>query len=488
MSELSASTLLPGAEAFLTPAESPKRQRAQRRLMNRFALMLADIVAIQAGTVLASFGVQLVQGKMMSGMLWTPLLGAAAALAVLAPAAVLGLHDAVGVTPLERFRLRVYVGAILPWPSLALVGLMQSVTIEVAVILGISALLYVPLALLTEASIRQMLLARSAWGADVLLIGSGEVAERVASDLLAHPEAGMRPIGYCGDPTPPEICLRLPRLAAFGDVDSLANIADIAVVVPSPKVSRIDLAQLPFDRIIIVPDLDNIPVSRARTLVLGGSTAIDFTNPAQIRANLVGKRLLDLVVAAPALLIALPLILGTALAIRILSPGPAFYVQSRIGWRGRPVAIFKLRSMYHDADRRLEALLRNDPAARQQWDTYVKLSRDPRVLSVIGSFIRRTSIDELPQLWNVVRGDISLVGPRPFPAYHVEKFGPEFQKLRCSVRPGLTGLWQVSMRNCADLRQQEAIDTFYIRNWSLWLDLYIVFRTLPAMLSGRGAR
>ena len=450
--------------------------------------MLADIVAIEAATVLASLGLGLLEGALTEAMLWTPLLGAATALAVLAPAAVLGLHDAAGLTPLERFRMRVYVGAILPWPSLALIGLVQPVTIEIVLMVAAAALFYVPLALLTEASVRQMLLARSAWGADVLLVGTGRPPNASRAIFSPIPRPACAPSAIAATPRIQKYSSMLPRLGSLADVESLADIADIAVVALPPKAGMIDLAQLPFDRIVMVPDIENIPSARVRTLALGGTAAIDFTNPARVRAHHLAKRLLDLLIAGPALLIALPLILCTALAIRLLSPGPAFYVQNRVGWGGRPVAIFKLRSMYRDADRRLEELLRNDPVARQQWDTYVKLSRDPRVLSVIGSFIRRTSIDELPQLWNVVRGDISLVGPRPFPAYHVEKFGPEFQKLRCSVRPGLTGLWQVSVRNGANLRQQEAIDTFYIRNWSLWLDLYIVFRTLPAVLSGRGAR
>jgi Undecaprenyl-phosphate galactose phosphotransferase WbaP len=500
MSELSTSTLLPAAEVVLAPeagqasaarlalSERSRKRRAQRRLMSRLALMMADVVVIQAAMVLAGLELVLLQGSPTSGSPWSPVLGAAVALAALVPSAALGLHDAAGLSPLERFRMRVYVAAMLPWLGLALVSLVQPVTLEVITLLGATALLSVPLALLAEAYVRQMLIARSAWGADVLVIGSGAAAKRIASDLLAHPETGLRPIGYCGDPSGAETSPQIPRMGSLADLEITAGTADIGVVVLSSEVRGLDFARLPFDRIIIVPNDSDIPAVGAKTRALGGVAGFDLANPARANSNQFGKRVLDLLVAVPALLVALPVILCTALAIRLISPGPAFYVQHRVGWKGRSIPIFKLRSMYRDADRRLEELLRNDPAARKEWDTHVKLSRDPRILPIIGNFIRKTSIDELPQLWNVVRGDISLVGPRPFPAYHVEKFRPEFQRLRCSVRPGLTGLWQVSIRNGADLRQQEEIDTFYIRNWSLWLDFYIVFRTLPAVLSARGAR
>ena len=488
MSQSSISTSRPGLGTGFGPAKARELWRSRRAGVVALGLGAADIVVAQASLLLANLGIWVFQGVPATGSLWPGGAGLAASLAVPLPAMAFGLYDTAGLSPLERFRLRIYVGVVLPWLALALIALLQPITPGLVLLVGIMPLFFVPMALGTDAALRKLLIAHSAWGADVILIGDGPVASRIAGDILAHPEMGLRPIGYCGEPGGPGISHSLPRLGTCAEAEGLGDLADIAVIAGSADALALDLSRLPFGRIMLIPDIPSIPAIRVRTRELGGIAGLDFTNPARDFTPHRVKRVLDLSIAVPALLVALPVILCTAILIRLLSPGPAFYTQQRVGWRGRPVAIFKLRSMYVDADRRLEELLRQDPAARQEWETYVKLSHDPRILPVIGNFIRRTSIDELPQLWNVVRGDISLVGPRPFPAYHVEKFGPEFQRLRSSVYPGLTGLWQVSDRTSADLRRQEEIDTYYIRNWSLWLDIYIVFRTLPAVLSTRGAR
>ncbi len=187
------------------------------------------------------------------------------------------------------------------------------------------------------------------------------------------------------------------------------------------------------------------------------------------------------------LLLVLPVIAAMLIAVKVIDPGPAFYRQKRMGEGGCPIPVFKVRSMYVDAEQRHQEYLSANPAAREEWQRFCKLKDDPRVLPSIGRFIRSNSLDELPQLWNVVRGDMSIVGPRPFPSYHLERFDEQFNRERQSVPPGLTGLWQVTSRSNGDLELQRSQDLFYIRNWSVWLDLYILLKTPLALLSRNGA-
>jgi len=199
------------------------------------------------------------------------------------------------------------------------------------------------------------------------------------------------------------------------------------------------------------------------------------------------KRVLDFVGAIIALIFVSPIFLGVAVMIYVLDGRPILFCQERGGVGGKRVRICKFRSMYRDAQHKLDEMLAADPAARAEWDRHFKLRNDPRVLPKIGNIIRYTSIDELPQLWNVLKGDMSLVGPRPFPENHLAVFSPEFRSIRARVVPGLSGLWQVTLRSNGEICDQEHLDRAYVEGWSLWLDLYILFRTPIALISGHGA-
>jgi Undecaprenyl-phosphate galactose phosphotransferase WbaP len=175
-----------------------------------------------------------------------------------------------------------------------------------------------------------------------------------------------------------------------------------------------------------------------------------------------------------------------ALLIKIASPGPAIYRARRIGRHGRTIYVLKFRTMFVDADQKLEAILDENPELKREWLRKFKLSNDPRI-TPLGKILRRTSLDELPQLWNVLRGDMALVGPRPIVEQERELYGEHLADL-LAVQPGMTGLWQVSGRSNTTYAQRVALDMHYIENWSPWLDLLILGKTLGVVLKGTGAR
>lgn len=198
------------------------------------------------------------------------------------------------------------------------------------------------------------------------------------------------------------------------------------------------------------------------------------------------KRGFDLLFSLFALTIATPILFIIALIIKLSSRGKLIYSHERIGRGGRPFRCYKFRTMYADADQRLKDLLASDPTLKAEWERNFKLKNDPRV-TPFGAFLRKTSLDELPQFWNVLKGDLSVVGPRPVVREEVEKhFGEKASKI-LSIRPGLTGLWQVSGRSDISYQKRIALDEIYIDQRSLWLDITLIARTIPAMISSRGA-
>ncbi len=197
------------------------------------------------------------------------------------------------------------------------------------------------------------------------------------------------------------------------------------------------------------------------------------------------KRALDLALVVVFGTLWLPVIALIALAIKITSPGPVFYRQTRCGRGGGPFIAWKFRSMYANASELLEQCLDSDPSLREEWRQCRKLRQDPRI-TPLGRLLRRTSLDELPQLWNIVLGQMSFVGPRPIVSEEISRYGDGFA-LYAKVAPGLSGMWQVSGRNNLSYEQRVTLDLYYVRNWSVWLDLHILARTIRVVVLGDGA-
>jgi Undecaprenyl-phosphate galactose phosphotransferase WbaP len=197
------------------------------------------------------------------------------------------------------------------------------------------------------------------------------------------------------------------------------------------------------------------------------------------------KRTLDVLLSSLLLVTGAPLLAAIAAAIKLESRGPALYRQSRVGLGSGSFQVWKFRSMRPDADHVLSRYLEENPQLREEWERDHKLRNDPRITRV-GRFLRKTSLDELPQLFNVLRGEMSLVGPRPIVSGEIQKYGRSFTLYR-QVIPGLTGLWQVSGRNLTSYRERVELDDYYVRNWSPWLDVYLLARTVKVVITGYGA-
>lgn len=197
------------------------------------------------------------------------------------------------------------------------------------------------------------------------------------------------------------------------------------------------------------------------------------------------KRAFDIVVSLVALILLAPLILLFAILVRIQDGGQAFFSQDRYGLNGKTFSCFKLRSMGVDAAERLQRLLDEDPEIRREWQATQKLKNDPRI-TPLGRFLRKSSIDELPQLWNVLKGDMSIVGPRPIVKNEIQKYGDSY-RFYTAVRPGLTGLWQVEGRTETTYQERVAMDVRYVQTRTFLKDVWIVLKTIPAVLASRGA-
>ena len=320
-----------------------------------------------------------------------------------------------------------------------------------------------------------------------VLIGSGRAAERAMSALSDNAYVGLRLVGFFDREG-----RSLGKLKRLGDLRAVVDVARrigvrVLVACEDERIFRSQLSEYTkfFTHIEYLPSATVFPIFGSQTISLDGMGGVEMVNQGRMPLLRVEKWILDRTLSLLAFVLLSPLFVVISLAVRMTSPGPAFFRHRRLGRNGKPIRIWKFRTMYADAEARLESLLASDPALKAEFEANFKLKRDPRV-TPFGKFLRKTSLDEIPQLFNVLTGEMALVGPRPIVEKEVAYYGESYGVFS-SVKPGITGLWQATGRSETDYDRRVALDVQYVLNWSPWLDIWILIRTVFAVFFMRGA-
>jgi Undecaprenyl-phosphate galactose phosphotransferase WbaP len=339
--------------------------------------------------------------------------------------------------------------------------------------------------------VRSLLSRRSWWGYPVMILGAGRTGEQIVDILRRKPELGLKPVAILDDDakTLENFPFRLPLMDTIESAAGLSEQYGIRyAIVAMPEMPREEMTKLLerygqiFPELLVIPDLFEFSSLWVVAKDLGGVLGFEVRQRLLSPSALLAKRILDLMVALMAGVLFLIPIAVVALLTWLDSPGPILFTQDRPGMGGKIFKILKFRTMYMDAEERFKHL---SPEQKEEFTTYGKIKDDPRITRV-GRWVRKFSLDELPQLWNVYKGEMSLVGPRPYLKSQVAQMkGAEDLILR--VPPGVTGMWQTSGRSTVTFEERVAMDNYYVRNWSVSLDIYLLAQTFKVILSKEGA-
>jgi Undecaprenyl-phosphate galactose phosphotransferase WbaP len=345
---------------------------------------------------------------------------------------------------------------------------------------------------LFRAFTRGWLSRKSWWGSPVAILGYGSTGKLVVQKLRENPGLGLRPFAVLDDDA-----------QKLGDLDvfvsgPLSECRDIAAnhklcygIVCMPQISRDELLALLarygqcFGHLLVIPNLIGMTSLGISARNIGGIVGLEVRQELLRPTSRMMKRALDLAITLLVAPVLIPVVALAAFLVFLDGPGPVFYKCGRVGLGGRNFKAWKIRSMVHNGDCVLHDYLQKHPDERRHWNDTQKLRRDPRITR-IGRILRKTSIDEIPQFWNVLVGEMSVVGPRPIQENQVLMYGPSFSLYK-QVRPGITGLWQVSGRNHLPFSERVNLDKYVIQNWSVWLDIYVLALTARVVITAEGA-
>lgn len=325
--------------------------------------------------------------------------------------------------------------------------------------------------------IKQLLFRLHLWTKNILIISSDETQARIKKVIDRHPILGYRVIGHLNDFN------LLDNILSANKVDSI--ILDTQGIDQSKIYEIYEKAEGKIQDFFIVPALSQLQTAGVEIEQLESVLLMKFHYNLLRTESRIAKRVVDLLFAGLGFIVSLPFIVVIVCFIKISSKGMIFYKQERLGKDKALFPCYKFRTMYLDAPHRLENYLKIHPEVKSTWEKYLKITNDPRV-TPLGKFLRRTSLDELPQLWNVIKGEMSLVGPRPYLPHEVENMGKKMGIIT-RVKPGITGLWQVSGRSHLSFEERLQLDEYYVKNWSIWTDLVIMVKTIRVFIKAEGA-
>lgn len=397
---------------------------------------------------------------------------------------LMGLYPGLGIGPVEELR-RLTIGSFCILLALAALSFYVGRTgFWSRAILGFSWLLVTMSIPVSRKIFRRLAVRIGLWGMPVAVIGDENNATAVYKKLRRRPLSGFWPVVcICTDSIGAVLTQAQPNGALFKDI-SIAIVAFGQSSLADAK--NILLSQSHgFRHIIAMFDEERSGPLWFTPLHLVEYLGLEVTHNLLDPLQKSIKRLLDLALICLATPLLAPFVIVLAIIIKLDSPGPVFYSQKRVGFGGKEITIWKFRSMSSNAREELEQLLNQDPSSRREWQENFKLKNDPRVTR-FGDILRRTSLDELPQIWNILRGEMSMIGPRPIVQEEIHLYGNEFEIYK-QVLPGLTGMWQISGRNDLPYRERVNLDIYYVQNWSIWLDIHILLHTVWTVLEGRGA-
>lgn len=464
-------------------------------------LLVADITAITAACCLALLW-RSISGGDISWLLYAAVLPRLLIFPLLYAAS--GLYPGIFLRCFEELK-RLSIATSVGFMVLALTFFLtkegDSFSRSVLVMAWIFALVLVPLG---RSLLRVRCAALHQWVHPMVVFGQGPSLLPFLATLKKNSLRGVVPVVLVLQPgaeDPPRNLLPDSLETVYADpfsADIAAALKDITVRHPGARALMLlscytrkeqeqwlDVTERAFSRILVIPEA--IPGERGWDmaahigLVPGLMMRQNLLDPGRLRM----KRALDVTLTLCGSVVLLPLLCAMWLMVRLDSPGPVLFRHERIGRNGRRFMAYKFRTMAENAQDLLDRYLAANPDLRQEWEETQKLKDDPRITR-IGHFLRKSSLDELPQLLNVLRGEMSLVGPRPIVEDEIVKYGKDYE-LYMQVRPGITGLWQISGRSDTSYDERVALDRYYISNWSVWLDIHIICRTIPEVLCGKGA-